>query len=155
VATVADLDELVRMREALDVTHRAENEHLWPSAQGVFEGRYRKWLEEPSYRLLVATMEASTIGMAIGSVHQNPAFGIPSFGVIEDVWVDAEHRRRGIAKALIKELVAFFRERGTADITLIWVHGSPAASMWKNLGFEPVLVTANTKLDDLAKKTEG
>lgn len=58
---------------------------------------------------------------------------------VESVWTHPAHRRRGIASALIRELVFYERrERGTADLFVWVIVPNPAAlELYASLGFEP------------------
>jgi ribosomal protein S18 acetylase RimI-like enzyme len=57
---------------------------------------------------------------------------------VESVWTHPEHRRRGIASALVRRLVTAARARGGSDV-FVWViqPNAAAARLWASLGFEP------------------
>jgi ribosomal protein S18 acetylase RimI-like enzyme len=57
---------------------------------------------------------------------------------IESVWTDPEHRKRGIATALIRWLVDRYRRLGATEIRLWVLESSPdARRLYESLGFEP------------------
>jgi ribosomal protein S18 acetylase RimI-like enzyme len=57
---------------------------------------------------------------------------------VESVWTHPEHRRRGIASALVRRLVQAARELGPGDV-FVWViqPNSAAVGLYTSLGFEP------------------
>ena len=52
--------------------------------------------------------------------------------------VHPEYRRRGIGKDLLQQLVSDAANRGTTQIYLEMRENNPAASLYKNFGFEPI-----------------
>lgn len=57
---------------------------------------------------------------------------------VESVWTHAGHRRRGIASALVRELVRAARKEGHHDVYVWVIHPNPAAlGLYVSLGFEP------------------
>ncbi len=60
-----------------------------------------------------------------------------SIGVIEDIAVLPAHRRRGLARALLRQAVLALRERGVADIVLETNdHNERAQNLYRSEGFE-------------------
>jgi ribosomal protein S18 acetylase RimI-like enzyme len=57
---------------------------------------------------------------------------------VESVWTHPRHRRRGIASALVRELVAKEREGGPSEVFVWVVPPNPAAvGLYTKLGFVP------------------
>jgi ribosomal protein S18 acetylase RimI-like enzyme len=57
---------------------------------------------------------------------------------VESVWTHPGHRRRGVASALVRELVAVERKRGPGDVFVWVIQPNPAAlRLYMSLGFEP------------------
>jgi ribosomal protein S18 acetylase RimI-like enzyme len=57
---------------------------------------------------------------------------------VESVWTHPRHRRRGVASALVRTLVAKEREDGPSDVFVWVVPPNPAAfGLYTKLGFEP------------------
>lgn len=66
---------------------------------------------------LVATVEDTVVGYVMGNI-SGWEFGVPAgIGWVELIGVDTEHRREGVARALIEEL---FRQFDTLDVTRVY-----------------------------------
>jgi GNAT superfamily N-acetyltransferase len=54
------------------------------------------------------------------------------------MWVDPQHRRRGIAQALVEQAVRWARERQAREV-ILWVvdHNIPARMLYERVGFQP------------------
>ena len=62
---------------------------------------------------------APASGFLIATVEQNiPIYQLKKFGFIHDVWVDPQHRRSGIARALVEEAANRFRAMGITQLRL-------------------------------------
>src|SRR5262245_20187653 len=112
-ANQADIEDLVRMRLALQARFGRANPHLLAlSAQRVMAltDFYRDLMADPRARVLVAheTQGARRIGMAVGRIVSHEEYEPAVWGHIDDVWVEPEYRRRGICRTLIIQLLEFF-----------------------------------------------
>jgi GNAT superfamily N-acetyltransferase len=57
---------------------------------------------------------------------------------VESVWTHPDHRRRGIASALVSRLVELERNRGSRDVYVWVIEPNPAAmQLYLALGFRP------------------
>ncbi len=65
---------------------------------------YQKMLENENYHLLVAKENDEILGTALGVVCHSFSFKSKPFMVVEDVIVDKNHRRKGIAKMIFDEI---------------------------------------------------
>ncbi len=59
-------------------------------------------------------------------------------GMIEDVFTRPDHRRRGVASAMIAAFVADLRRRGCDTVFLGALAEEPAKKLYRRLGFEPI-----------------
>jgi ribosomal protein S18 acetylase RimI-like enzyme len=69
-------------------------------------------------------------------------------GVIEDVFVHPEHRKRGLATALLCYAVADLRRAGAGAITIAAEVGDTAVQLYARLGFSPNSVIRSYALRD-------
>ncbi len=70
-------------------------------------------------------------------------------GRIEDIWVHPEHRRKGMCKTLLSDLVQLFATDGIT-LTLQYVYGNlEAEQICTRLGFHTVLKTANASFAEV------
>jgi ribosomal protein S18 acetylase RimI-like enzyme len=68
-------------------------------------------------------------------------------------YVRPRTRRRGILRALLREVVALGRERGSERVTLsVLTANEVAVATWRSLGFEPVLQRMATPLAALEER---
>ncbi|MGV8843595.1 MAG: GNAT family N-acetyltransferase [Pseudomonas sp.] len=78
-------------------------------------------------------------------------------GVIDDTWVEPDHRQRGVFSALLSELVAFAESRGAQELMLEYAAtNKEAQATWTRLGFKTTGVRAEafttTVKEKLAKR---
>jgi ribosomal protein S18 acetylase RimI-like enzyme len=65
-------------------------------------------------------------------------------GVIDDVWVEPTHRRRGINRRIVQKLLEFAASRGVQELILEYASSNrEAEAAWTRLGFSPVGVRAS------------
>jgi ribosomal protein S18 acetylase RimI-like enzyme len=97
-------------------------EHLWD------EDRWRRSCRSGIWA--VAQDGGNTVGLARLSQVGPDAY-------VESVWTHPQHRRRGVASRLVRELIAAERPNGAGDI-FVWViqPNDPAFNLYKKLGFE-------------------
>ena len=66
----------------------------------------------------VAVIDGQIVGYIAGGVRAQPAFyQVKQVGAISGLMVRADHRREGIASALLREMIAFFGARGATHYT--------------------------------------
>ncbi len=87
-------------------------------------------------------------GYLVGGLGQRaPMFRVRAVGMIHDLAVHPDHRRRGIGRALVDAALDHFRQRGLDHIQVDWDPQNPAATaFWTTLGFAPRLTEAYRKL---------
>jgi ribosomal protein S18 acetylase RimI-like enzyme len=72
---------------------------------------------------------------------------------VSDVYVRPHARRRGLTKAMLREVVAGLGELGAARVTLDVVHGNAIAhAVWQRLGFETEQTLMGTDLQSLEQR---
>lgn len=85
---------------------------------------------------VVAELENEVIGFIFGEV-SGWEFGVPaSVGWIETLGVDPKYQKRGVAKAMMKELIKNFREAGVKNIyTLVNWSDWDLLQFFRRMGF--------------------
>jgi GNAT superfamily N-acetyltransferase len=98
-ATLTDVADLVRLIRDLAAYERA------PDAVEAGEDDLRRALfgPDPKVAALVADLEGTVIGMAVYFVSFSTWTGRPGL-YLEDLFVDPEHRRAGVGRALMSAL---------------------------------------------------
>ena len=103
---------------------------------------FQRQLADPDARVVVALSSAGTlIAMGTLQVWRQPAFWLNPerqgrvSGVIDDVWVEPRHRRRGLSQQIVALLVEFAERRGVTDLMLEYATSNPeAAATWTRRG---------------------
>ncbi len=142
------------MRCALADTMESENRNIWPMTDARKAGLpefFAGCIRDPDVGIWVVDSvlrgEATTVATVTARIRKDR--DVAWVGVVDDAWVDSEHRGQGLCRRLMGELVAFFRQREITDLTLGFVHGGAAGELWQRFGFRPVVVVANAKIDQL------
>lgn len=155
-ATSSDVGDLVDLRLSLQRHVEASNPWIWRITD---EGEKRlrqeleKMLEDEEERTVVAKIGDKIVGFASGRVSHRVDYSPRSVGQISIIYVQETVRRRGVGSHLVQHLCRFFRSEGVEDVTLRYALGNrEAESFWRGLGFEPIIVTANTHLKELEER---
>lgn len=134
-----DLGELARMRTDWTVEQGG-------AADPEFEGELRRWWDSDGAhrRAWVARPDggargpAPAVGMANAAVFERmprPGRRAGRWAYVANVWVDPAHRRRGVGRLLMDEVVSWSRREGMDRVVL-----NPSAvsvPLYRSLGFRP------------------
>lgn len=153
-AVVADIPRLVELLIRMDAhvagTPRAEL-RLTAAGQRDIQSRVESLINNPHVRVVVVTTRRGRI-VAMGNLQ---VWHYPDFwenverrgrvvGVIDDVWVEPQHRRRGINRRIVGQLLDFADSRGVQELALEYaLSNREADAVWKRLGFTPTGVRAS------------
>jgi ribosomal protein S18 acetylase RimI-like enzyme len=150
-ARPADVPALMRLKWQLAVAE---------DATFVVRAGAIDWLRDgfgPDARFVAIVAEAAgaVVGMATCSERYVTGWVGPTI-LLQDLIVDAEHRRRGIARALLAHVALLARERGSPLVELTVRADNPAQNFYLQSGFIPVLhcrayVLAQPALTQLAE----
>jgi len=92
-----------------------------------------RFLRSPGHHLLLAYVDERPVGMITGMEMTHPDKGTEMF--VYELGVEPEHRRRGIAAALVQELRALAEQRGCYGM---WVNteasNTPARAVYRGAG---------------------
>lgn len=96
----------------------------------------------------LAEQNGEAIGFALGRA-------LPRLGRITDLYVVPAARRRGVAGALVRELVAAFRERGLEHVGLgVQLENTGARAAYRRWGFEESRLELTAPLAEVAQRLE-
>jgi ribosomal protein S18 acetylase RimI-like enzyme len=93
--------------------------------------------KEPRFIAFVATRHGSNIGMATCSERYFTGWVGPTI-YLQDLFVEAAHRRRGVGAALIARVGAYAHERGSPMVELTMRADNPACLFYRRHGFQKV-----------------
>ena len=138
-ATAADLDVVMHHRRSMfaDMGNRdpaaldameASSRPLF--ARGLADGSYRGWLAEDEDGRVVAGG-----GIIMLSYHSSPHDPEARRAWIVNMYTEREHRRQGLARRLMEEMIAWCRAQ---PMTTIYLHASDEGrALYESLGFTP------------------
>ncbi len=92
--------------------------------------------------LFVAVSEDRTVGFISGELRQGSAAFLPkTWASVDDVFVEPEHRNRGMGRALLQSVRAWAQERNADGISLqVAAANARGRRFYEELGFREVSV---------------
>lgn len=143
-ATEDDLEEVCDLWYELAKHHERLSDRFRLSLDSKAQwSRYlRKRFSEISTKLIVAQEDGRLVGFMLCLLEPNvPIYRERKLGVVSDVYVAEEHRRRGVAKAMFDRAAAWFRKNKVASVRLnVAADNLEARAAWRMLGFEPHMI---------------
>ncbi|OGP57609.1 MAG: hypothetical protein A2V67_09295 [Deltaproteobacteria bacterium RBG_13_61_14] len=111
---------------------------------GIEFGHYLlRALNDPNWRVLSGvTDDDEVVGLALATLQRRPPVMLEEgYGFVDTLIVHEDHRRQGLGRMLVQDLVAWFREKGARTVELSMAAKNPAGEkFWSALGFETLLV---------------
>ena len=136
VAEVASL--LATMIEAMQDAGGYEASPL-PERVSFYKQRITARLPLPTCLFLVACVNARIVGALEASVYTRDGVFLPASSLhIHGVFVAPEHRRQGVAVALLEEAMGWGAQQGCDEVDLNVLSQNPAVELYRELGFEVV-----------------
>ena len=88
--------------------------------------------------VLVAVDNGKVVGYSLSEIRTaNPGFHREKYGYIDDAAVTASHRRRGIGRIMLVEIMNWFRSKKIRRVELnTAAQNLTANSFWRKQGFE-------------------
>ena len=125
--------EMMALHRRLD--HRLR---LAPSGKGAFREGLRNWITDDDFHVVVAETDGQVVGYGIATIRVNPPVLEPHFvGYINDLCVASSWRRRGIGRALVDEVKAWFRSRDICVSMLrALARNEDSQAFWRRMGWE-------------------
>lgn len=164
-AVEADLPVLVDFLAKLALHVAEESPHtLKTEEQGRLMTALRSSLSDPDKLIIVAeSSSARLVGMGYLYTWHNQGIWEQveevefKSGIIDDVWVEPDFRKRGVFRAILRELVAFAESHDIDELVLEYAASNKeAAETWTKLGFKPTGIRAaaftTTVLSALARR---
>lgn len=106
-----------------------------------FERHFHDTLHSRDAHLSVADAGGQVIGYVLGEIHaRKPLYPVGRYGFVSDISVSEEWRRRGVGRAMVNDLMEWFRRRGVTAVELFVAEANPVSSaFWQEMGFAPFL----------------
>ena len=157
-ARVQDIPDLVAMRLKLEAHVQKRNPVSWKMSDKKIAGMgdfFRRQIEAANAEVFVIQDRepGKIVGMCLGRKLVHDDYIPDASGRIDDVWIEPEHRRRGLGSRLVAELIRYFESQGVQALTLDLNQGNrEAEAFWQGLGFEPSHVVMNANLDEVRSR---
>lgn len=100
-------------------------------------------LNDPNWRVLSGvTAEDEVVGLAMATLQRRPPVMLEEvYGFVDTLIVREDHRRQGLGRMLVQELLQWFREKGVRTVELsMAAKNQVGEKFWTQLGFETRLV---------------
>jgi GNAT superfamily N-acetyltransferase len=108
-------------------------------------GPLRRWLEEGVYRGFLVERDGAVVaggGIIVSAWLPNAADPQARRATILNVYTEPEHRRQGLARALMEEMLGWCRDQGFRAVTLD--ASEDGRALYESMGFRP---TPQMRLD--------
>jgi L-amino acid N-acyltransferase YncA len=98
--------------------------------------------KEISTKLVVAEEDGKLVGFMLCLLSPNtPVYAERKIGVVSDVYVLPERRKRGVTRLMFDHAVKWFRKNKVRSIQLGVAAANPEAiAVWRKMGFEPFIM---------------
>lgn len=152
-AVPADAECLVRLNASVHARHLQERPDFFRATDARQLGEwFRDLLGKPTTRCWIAALDGVTAGYVLMREHQREATVFcreRHWHEIEQVAVEPQLRRRGIALALIETALAAAAETGASEVELAsWSFNSAAHALFARCGFAPRLMRFDLQLTE-------
>lgn len=140
VAGKKDIPAVLALLEGMVAHHRRLDPYYKPFSS--FEGLEEEigaWLSNKDMLVLVAEEAGVIVGYAQVSVEPAPAYAaVKKIGIIYDVFVPPQHRRKSIARHLVHDAFRWFEKKNVKHIELnVDMRNEEAMAFWAAIGFSP------------------
>ena len=150
-ATDDDLEPLGRMAGALVRMHHAMDPLRFFLVEPIEQG-YGRWLVRTSKSdksiVLVAEIAGKVVGYAWATLEDRDwMMLLDACAALQDIWVDDEARRHGVARALIGEVTARAKEKGSPRLVLYTAAKNEGAQkFFESMGFRRTMIEMTREL---------
>ncbi len=144
-ATREDVPAIARLAADLVRLHHQFDPRRFFLEEPVEDG-YAWWigreLDRDGAVVLVAEIDGAVVGYTYSSLEKRDWVRLlDAHGAVHDVFVDAAHRRHGVARALMQATVAALAARGAERIVLSTATPNESArALFAELGFRPTMI---------------
>ena len=152
----SDIDVLVELSASLQSYLEHSNPRIWRKT----EQWWRQWIEkllelmvDENTLFLVAEINEEVIGYVYGTVDYRTEYIPKTIGTIASIHIHEDFRRQSVGCKLVKRLCEFFKTKNVENVYLRYVIGNrEAENFWNKLGFQPIMIIADSTIGDLMKR---
>lgn len=142
-AAPSDIPQILEVWHEFMLFHADVNPTFTPAQDGRenFAKHAETQIDSDSSLLLVAESDGVIVGYCLAGMAERPPVLVDrGYGMIDDLAVVGEWRRKGIGEVLLRAAEAWFRERGIRRVELQVVTANDVASrFWAKMGYKPYM----------------
>ena len=152
-ATTADLPRIGHLGALLVDEHNAFDPRRFLATRNRTPTDYAAFMKtqlgNPDIAVLVADDHGDVIGYSYAVVEGYDYMSLRGpAGVLHDVMVDPEYRRRGVGRALLDATLEFLKSRGAPRVVLTTAeHNDPAQRLFAGVGFRRTMIEMTREAD--------
>ena len=151
LATVAEIPGLLALLGQVGQVHHQIRPDIFPAGTLKYDAPALEHLLADPKRPVFVAMEGAFVAGYCFCVHKTVEAGACAVArtelYIDDLCVDENRRRKGIADGLYRHAVEYARELGCGSVTLnVWCGNDPAMDFYLRHGMKPRNITMETKL---------
>ena len=151
-AALHDIEDILKLKLRLKNQDVKTDPYLRPADEVI--DVYKKYLihdlkmQEIDRIVLVAVEDRKIIAYIRGILTKTlHVLNVKLRGIIDNLYVEEEYRRKGVAKNLIEELVKWFKEKNVDVMTVhVYPFNSKAIALYEKFGFEEYSLNMNRRL---------
>ncbi len=155
-AVPSDVERIVELGLLLQEHAEKSNPSIWritEEGRKLLKQKVEADLADINTHVLIAEAKGETIGYVEGEVTRRSDHMPRIVGQVSFMYVVKQFRRKGVGRRLMKELCKFFSSDKVEDLTVRYIVGNKEAEgFWRKLGFEPIITTSSTNLNELDSK---
>jgi ribosomal protein S18 acetylase RimI-like enzyme len=143
--TLADLQPVSLLAEQLVLLHHSWDTTRFFTTPDIARGYHRYFesqLNEKGVLLLTAEVDGVVAGYLYGTLESRDwAKLLDAHGAVHDIFVSTEHRKHGVAQALMTEAKARFAKLGAKQVVLYSAaSNTEGQALFKRLGYRPTMI---------------
>jgi GNAT superfamily N-acetyltransferase len=145
-ATSSDVSLVLPMVRAQYAMHVAWDAAKFGVKEG-FEAGFGRWMaglvKDPRGAFFVATNDRDVpVGFLVATVERElPLYLLAEYAFIHDVWVEKDHRGKGLARGLVIAALEKFKAIGIRQVRCETAHiNEDARKVFSKMGFRPTTV---------------
>lgn len=149
-ARADDVDALVELWLELTDFHVALDSYYTrkPDATELMRDHFAKKIEVENAVVIIAEIDGKVVGYLMAEPSTRPpVFQGNSALTISDTCVKSDHRRLGIGKAMVDELISIARNQNIDRVEVGYsARNDVSIAFWEKIGFKPFSVKASMEL---------
>lgn len=149
-AKLKDLPRLAELGVALLKYHQKFDPYFAPAADArtIYLKYFRTCIYSRKNLLLVAESENKIIAYSLAKLDTRPrVFKIRKIGHLNDMFIEPQFRRQGLAKKFLQESYKWFKEHKITNVHLSYhSKNQPGRQAWEKHGYEEYMALSRIKL---------